>query len=52
MHPLSRLVLPLVATLAACSSTVSSADLLTIEQAQARSRETGRPILAMGGSKT
>ena len=29
-----------------------AADLLTIEQAEARSKETGRPILAMGGSKT
>jgi hypothetical protein len=52
MYPLSRLVFPLAATLAACSSPVLSAELLTIEQAQARSKETGRPILAMGGSKT
>jgi hypothetical protein len=36
----------------AWASTAFSADLLTIEEAQARSKETGRPILAMGGSKT
>ena len=40
-----------LATLA-CASSALAADLLTIEQAQARSMETGRPILAMGGSKT
>ena len=34
------------------SATALSADLLTIEQAEARSKETGRPILAMGGTKT
>ncbi|HZN32254.1 MAG TPA: hypothetical protein VFB80_00495 [Pirellulaceae bacterium] len=34
------------------SATALSADLLTIEEAQAKSKETGRPILAMGGSKT
>lgn len=29
-----------------------AAELLSIEQAEARSKETGRPILAIAGSKT
>lgn len=29
-----------------------AADLLTMEQAEALAKETGRPILAMAGSKT
>jgi hypothetical protein len=37
---------------AALAAAASAAELLTIEQAEARSKETGRPILAMGGSKT
>jgi hypothetical protein len=36
----------------AVSSVGFAADLLTIEQAMARSQATGRPILAMAGSKT
>ncbi len=47
----TRLAIAWAAALA-CASTAWSAELLTIEQAQARSKETGRPILAMGGSKT
>ena len=38
--------------LACFASASASAELPTIEQAQAKSKETGRPILAMGGSKT
>ena len=45
------LAAPILAVLAAAGS-ASAAELLTIEQAEARSKETGRPILAMGGSKT
>jgi hypothetical protein len=38
--------------LVAISSVAQSAELLTIEQAMALSKATGRPILAMAGSKT
>jgi hypothetical protein len=43
---------PLAAALAVFTSAASAAELLTIEQAEARSKATGRPILAMAGSKT
>ena len=42
----------LALAIAAISSVGLSAELLTIEQALARSQATGRPILAMAGSKT
>ena len=41
-----------VALVLSAPATAVSADLLTIEEAEAKSKETGRPILAMGGSKT
>jgi hypothetical protein len=31
---------------------LSAAELLSVEEAEARSKATGRPILAMAGSKT
>lgn len=34
------------------STVTQAADLLTIEQAETLSKATGRPILAMAGSKT
>ncbi len=47
-----QLVAPLVVALATFSTVGQSAELLTIEQAMALSKATGRPILAMAGSKT
>jgi hypothetical protein len=49
MNVRSRLVFALALAYAAPAL---SAEVLTIEQAEARSKATGRPILAMGGSKT
>ena len=43
---------PLIVALAAIPWGATAADLLTIEQAEALSKATGRPILAMAGSKT
>lgn len=42
----------LALALCVCCSVGSAAELLTIEQALAKSQATGRPILAMAGSKT
>ncbi len=47
-----HLTAPLALALATISSIALSAELLTIEQAMALSKATGRPILAMAGSKT
>ena len=52
MLPAWKLSVPLVFALAAIPSGVLAADMLTIEQAEALSKATGRPILAMAGSKT
>lgn len=45
---------PLAISLAAlaCASIPVMAEPLTIEQAEALSKETGRPMLVMAGSKT
>jgi len=48
----SPFVVPLAAAIAAYASAVATAEVLTIEQAQALSKETGRPMLVMAGSKT
>jgi hypothetical protein len=45
-------LIPLALAMTALSSAALAADLLTIEEAEARSKVTGRPILAMAGSKT
>ena len=48
----SPFVVPLAAAFAVCASTAAVAEVLTIEQAEAISKETGRPMLVMAGSKT
>ena len=52
MTPRWHITASLALSLTAISSAASAADLLTIEQAEARSKATGRPILAMAGTKT
>lgn len=52
MIPRWHMAVPLVVALATISRAALSAELLTIEQAEALSKATGRPILAMAGSKT
>lgn len=52
MNPAWKLSVPLMFALVAIPGGAGGADLLTIEQAEALSKATGRPILAMGGSKT
>jgi hypothetical protein len=43
---------PLAIALFAVVPDLSAAELLSVEEAEARSKATGRPILAMAGSKT
>ena len=43
---------PLAMLIAAFANFAMAAELLTIEQAEALSKATGRPILAMAGTKT
>lgn len=52
MSPRWTLTTPLVVALAATCGLAKAADLLTMEQAEQLSKATGRPILAMAGSKT
>lgn len=52
MRPRWNLTAPLVVALVATCGWVAGADLLTMEQAEKLSKATGRPILAMAGSKT
>lgn len=52
MIPRWRLTAPLLLVLLAAPGYAKAAELLTIEQAEALSKATGRPILAMAGSKT
>ena len=52
MRPRWHLTAPLVVALAASCNWAMGAELLTIEQAEKLSKATGRPILAMAGSKT
>lgn len=52
MIPRWRLTAPLLLALVAGPGIARAAELLTIEQAEALSKATGRPILAMAGSKT
>jgi len=51
MNPLARLF-SLGILIPALGSVASAAGVLSIEQAQQLSQSTGRPILAMAGSKT
>ena len=52
MIPRWQVAAPLMIALAMISRVAMAAELLTIEQAEALSKATGRPILAMAGSKT
>ena len=52
MSPAWKMSVPLIIALSAIPSGVRGADLLTMEQAESLSKATGRPILAMAGSKT
>jgi hypothetical protein len=52
MMPCCQLRAPLLMALLAMPYGAIAADLLTMEQAEALSKATGRPILAMAGSKT
>jgi hypothetical protein len=52
MRPRWKLSAPLVVALVAACGWATGADLLTMEQAEKLSQATGRPILAMAGSKT
>ena len=52
MTPRHRLITGLAIAMAAMCNRALLAEPLTIEQAQQLSKATGRPILAMGGSKT
>jgi hypothetical protein len=52
MTPVQRLLVAALAIVAVGSVSAHAAELLTIEQALAKSQATGRPILAMAGSKT
>ena len=46
------LTAPLALLIAAFANFAMAAELLTIDQAEALSKATGRPILAMAGTKT
>lgn len=52
MRPRWEMTAPLVVALVATCGWARGADLLTMEQAEKLSKATGRPILAMAGSKT
>lgn len=52
MSPTWKISMPLIVALTMIHGGAWGADLLTIEQAEALSKATGRPILAMAGSKT
>jgi hypothetical protein len=52
MRPHRTLTASLVVALVATCGLAKAADLLTVEQAEQLSKATGRPILAMAGSKT
>ena len=52
MRPRWNLTAPLVVALVATCGWETGAELLTMEQAEKLSKATGRPILAMAGSKT
>ena len=43
---------PLAIATLSIAPALSAAELLSVEEAEARSKATGRPILAMAGSKT
>ena len=52
MMPCWQLRAPLLMVLMALPCGAIATDLLTMEQAESLSKATGRPILAMAGSKT
>ena len=52
MRPRWKLTAPLVVALVATCGWAGGAQMLTMEEAESLSKATGRPILAMAGSKT